>query len=44
MPIMTLKDVEQVQTAFSEAGLDYDVELTSYSLRLCASACSRSVP
>ncbi|BAZ85067.1 Uma2 family endonuclease [Dolichospermum compactum] len=29
MPIMTLKDVEQVQTAFSEAGLDYDVELTN---------------
>lgn len=29
MPIMTIKDVEQVQTAFSEAGLDYDVELTN---------------
>ncbi|MDB9309193.1 Uma2 family endonuclease [Aphanizomenon sp. CS-733/32] len=29
MSIMTLKDVEQVQTAFSEAGLDYDVELTN---------------
>ncbi|OBQ32470.1 MAG: hypothetical protein AN487_22285, partial [Anabaena sp. CRKS33] len=29
MPIMTLKDIEQVQTAFSEAGLDYDVELTN---------------
>lgn len=27
MLIMTIKDVEQVQTAFSEAGLDYDVEL-----------------
>jgi Uma2 family endonuclease len=26
---MTIKDVEQVQTAFSEAGLDYDVELTN---------------
>jgi Uma2 family endonuclease len=29
MLIMTIKDVEQVQTAFSEAGLDYDVELTN---------------
>ncbi|MBO1063202.1 MULTISPECIES: Uma2 family endonuclease [Nostocales] len=29
MSIMTIKDVEQVQTAFSEAGLDYDVELTN---------------
>ena len=29
MLIMTIKDVEQVQTAFSEAGLDYVVELTN---------------
>ncbi|MTJ09989.1 MULTISPECIES: Uma2 family endonuclease [unclassified Anabaena] len=29
MQVMTIKDVEQVQTAFSEAGLDYDVELTN---------------
>ncbi|WP_413175905.1 Uma2 family endonuclease [Anabaena azotica] len=29
MSIMTIKDVEQVQTAFSAAGLDYDVELTN---------------
>ncbi|MEA5550625.1 Uma2 family endonuclease [Anabaena cylindrica UHCC 0172] len=29
MSIMTIKDVEQVQIAFSEAGLDYDVELTN---------------
>ena len=29
MLIMTIKDVEQVQTAFSEDGLDYDVELTN---------------
>ena len=27
MSMMTVKDVEQVQTAFSEAGLDYQIEL-----------------
>jgi Uma2 family endonuclease len=29
MPIMTLKDVEKLQTAINDAGLDYDVELTN---------------
>jgi hypothetical protein len=27
MPAMTLKDLNQVQTLFSEAGLDYKIEL-----------------
>ena len=27
MPIMTLKDVEKLQTAINDAGLDYDMEL-----------------
>ncbi|MEG4861566.1 hypothetical protein QUB75_29810 [Microcoleus sp. K1-B6] len=27
MPAMTLKDLNQVQTLFSEAGLDYQIEL-----------------
>ncbi|MDD1416815.1 Uma2 family endonuclease [Dolichospermum sp. ST_con] len=34
MLIMTIKDVEQVQSAFSEAGLDYDVELTNGSISI----------
>ena len=29
MPIMTIKDVEKLQTAINDAGLDYDVELTN---------------
>ncbi|WP_334997570.1 hypothetical protein [Nostoc sp.] len=27
MSIMTVRDLEQVQTAFTEAGLDYQLEL-----------------
>ena len=27
MPIMTIKDVEKLQTAINDAGLDYDLEL-----------------
>ena len=27
MPIMTIKDVEKLQTAINDAGLDYDMEL-----------------
>jgi hypothetical protein len=29
MSIMTIKDVEKLQTAINDAGLDYDVELTN---------------
>jgi Uma2 family endonuclease len=34
MSKMTLKDVEQVQTALSQAGLDYDVELENGKISL----------
>lgn len=34
MSTMTIKDVEQVQTAFSEAGLDYQIELENGRLSI----------
>lgn len=34
MPIMTIKDVEKLQSAINEAGLDYDVELENGSISI----------
>lgn len=34
MPIMTIKDVEKLQTAINEAGLDYDVELENGNISI----------
>ena len=34
MSMMTVKDIEQVQTAFSEAGLDYQIELEDGKLSI----------
>jgi hypothetical protein len=34
MPMMTIKDVEKLQTAINDAGLDYDVELENGSISI----------
>jgi Uma2 family endonuclease len=34
MPIMTIKDVEKLQTAINDAGLDYDLELENGSISI----------
>ncbi|BAZ80930.1 Uma2 family endonuclease [Sphaerospermopsis kisseleviana CS-549] len=34
MPIMTIKDVEKLQSAINEAGLDYDLELENGSISI----------
>jgi Uma2 family endonuclease len=34
MPIMTIKDVQKLQTAINEAGLDYDVELENGNISI----------
>ncbi len=34
MPIMTIKDVEKLQTAINDAGLDYDVELENGNISI----------
>ena len=38
MSTMTVKDIEQVQTAFCEAGLDYQIELEDGRLSIMGSS------